>query len=61
MTVKLFEPLKIRGLVFKNRIWVSPMCQYSSTDGLPNSWHLAHLGSFAIGGAGLVMVEATGD
>jgi 2,4-dienoyl-CoA reductase-like NADH-dependent reductase (Old Yellow Enzyme family) len=60
MAVKLFEPLKIRNLVFKNRIWVSPMCQYSSSNGVPNSWHLAHLGSFAIGGAGLVFVESTG-
>lgn len=60
MSVKLFEPLKIRDLVFKNRIWVSPMCQYSSIDGVPTLWHLAHLGSFAIGGAGLVMAEATG-
>lgn len=60
MVVKLFEPLKIRDLVFKHRIWVSPMRQYSSIDGVPNSWHLTHLGSFAIGGAGLVIVESTG-
>ena len=60
MTAKLFEPLKIRGLVFKNRIWVSPMCQYSSRNGVPNSWHMVHLGSFAVGGAGLVIVESTG-
>jgi len=44
---------------FKNRIFVSPMCQYSATDGLANNWHLVHLGSRAVGGAGLVMVEAT--
>ncbi|MBC7691212.1 MAG: NADH:flavin oxidoreductase/NADH oxidase [Methylotenera sp.] len=55
----LFTPLKIRNLVFKNRIWVSPMCQYSSQEGMPTDWHLVHLGSRAVGGAGLVMVEAT--
>ena len=56
---KLFEKLKIRDVEFKNRLWVSPMCQYSSDDGLPTDWHLVHLGSRAVGGAGLVMVEAT--
>ena len=56
----LFEPLKIRDLTFKNRIFVSPMCQYSGTDGIPNDWHLVHLGTRAVGGASLVMVEATG-
>jgi 2,4-dienoyl-CoA reductase-like NADH-dependent reductase (Old Yellow Enzyme family) len=55
----LFSPLKLRDLTLKNRIFVSPMCQYSSTDGLPNDWHLVHLGSRAVGGAGLVMVEAS--
>jgi len=55
----LFFPLKIKGLEFKNRIFVSPMCQYSSDDGLPNDWHLVHLGSRAVGGASLVMIEAT--
>jgi len=55
----LFSPLKIKGLEFKNRIFVSPMCQYSSDDGMPNDWHLVHLGSRAVGGASLVMVEAT--
>lgn len=55
----LFEPLEIRGIRFRNRIFVSPMCQYSSVDGLPSDWHLVHLGSRAVGGAGLVMVEAT--
>ena len=44
---------------FKNRIFVSPMCQYSSDDGMPNDWHLVHLGSRAVGGAAMVMVEAT--
>ncbi|MEJ2637238.1 MAG: NADH:flavin oxidoreductase/NADH oxidase [Calditrichia bacterium] len=55
----LFTPLRIRDLEFKNRIFVSPMCQYSAADGLPNNWHLVHLGSRAVGGAGLVMTEAT--
>lgn len=56
---KLFSPLTLRGVTFPNRIFVSPMCQYSCTDGVPNDWHLVHLGSRAVGGAGLVMVEAT--
>jgi 2,4-dienoyl-CoA reductase-like NADH-dependent reductase (Old Yellow Enzyme family) len=55
----LFSPLTLRGVTFKNRIFVSPMCQYSSRDGLPTDWHLVHLGSRAVGGAALVMVEAT--
>jgi len=55
----LFSPLQMRELTFRNRVFVSPMCQYSSTDGLPNDWHLVHLGSRAVGGAGLVMVEAS--
>ena len=56
---KLFSPMKLRDVVFKNRVFVSPMCQYSSQDGLPTDWHLVHLGSRAVGGAALVMVEAT--
>ncbi len=56
---KLFSPLEIRDIVLKNRIVVSPMCQYSSDDGFANDWHLVHLGSRAVGGAGLVMFEAT--
>ncbi|HEX2972946.1 MAG TPA: NADH:flavin oxidoreductase/NADH oxidase [Tepidisphaeraceae bacterium] len=56
---QLFSPLKLRELVFRNRIFVSPMCQYSSQGGMPSDWHLVHLGSRAVGGAGLVMVEAT--
>jgi 2,4-dienoyl-CoA reductase-like NADH-dependent reductase (Old Yellow Enzyme family) len=56
---KLFEKYKIRGLEFRNRIWVSPMCQYSSREGMPTDWHLVHLGSRAVGGAGLVIMEAT--
>jgi len=55
---KLFSRFKLRGLEFKNRIFVSPMCQYSAKDGIAESWHLVHLGSRAVGGAGLVMVEA---
>jgi 2,4-dienoyl-CoA reductase-like NADH-dependent reductase (Old Yellow Enzyme family) len=57
--MSLFEPLALRGLELKNRIVVSPMCQYSSTDGFANDWHLVHLGSRAVGGAALVMTEAT--
>jgi len=57
---KLFSPLTLREVTFRNRIFVSPMCQYSSADGMPNEWHHVHLGSRAVGGAGLVMVEATG-
>ena len=57
--IKLFTPLKLRGIEFKNRIFVSPMCQYSSKDGMPDDWHLVHLGSRALGGASLVIAEAT--
>ena len=60
MTSLLFTPLTIRGVEFKYRAWVSPMCQYSAVDGLVGEWHRAHLESFATGGAGLIMVEATG-
>ncbi len=56
---RLFSSFHLRDTVFRNRIFVSPMCQYSSTDGMPTDWHLVHLGSRAVGGAGLVMVEAT--
>jgi len=58
---KLFSPISIRGETFKNRAFVSPMCQYSSDnqDGHPTNWHMVHLGSRAVGGAGLVMFEAT--
>lgn len=51
--------MTIRELTARNRVWVSPMCQYSSVDGLPGDWHLMHLGQFAAGGAGLVLTEAT--
>lgn len=56
---KLFSPLTIKNITLKNRIVVSPMCQYSSVDGYANDWHLVHLGSRAVGGAGLVFTEAT--
>jgi len=55
----LFDPLAIRDITFANRVFVSPMCQYSSTDGYANDWHFVHLGSRAVGGAGLVLTEAT--
>jgi 2,4-dienoyl-CoA reductase-like NADH-dependent reductase (Old Yellow Enzyme family) len=55
----LFTPLTIRGITLPNRIAVSPMCEYSSEDGFANDWHMVHLGSRAVGGAGLVMTEAT--
>lgn len=54
----VFEPLRIRSIQLKNRIVVSPMCEYSSADGFANDWHLVHLGSRAVGGAGLVFTEA---
>ncbi len=57
--MKLFQPFRLRNLEFKNRIAVSPMCQYSAVDGHPTRWHLVHLGSRAIGGAALVFTEAT--
>jgi 2,4-dienoyl-CoA reductase-like NADH-dependent reductase (Old Yellow Enzyme family) len=56
---QLFTPLELRELTIRNRIFLSPMCQYSSSDGAPTSWHMVHLGSRAVGGAGVVMVEAT--
>ncbi len=57
---ELFSPLKIRDVEFKNRVFVSPMCQYSAEDGMPNDWHFVHLGARSVGGAGLVILEATG-
>ncbi|HET7434854.1 MAG TPA: NADH:flavin oxidoreductase/NADH oxidase [Thermoanaerobaculia bacterium] len=57
---QLFTPLTFRSVTFRNRIFVSPMCQYSSENGMPNDWHMVHLGTRAVGGAGLVMVEASG-
>ncbi|WP_424935359.1 MULTISPECIES: NADH:flavin oxidoreductase/NADH oxidase [Bacteria] len=55
----LFSPLVLRGLVLRNRLWVSPMCMYSAEDGLPDDWHRTHLAQFASGGAGLILTEAT--
>ena len=55
----LFEPLRLRDVTLRNRIGVSPMCQYSSPDGVATTWHLVHLGARAVGGAGLVMTEAS--
>ncbi|HEX3356337.1 MAG TPA: NADH:flavin oxidoreductase/NADH oxidase [Tepidisphaeraceae bacterium] len=57
---ELFSPLKIRDVTLRNRVGVSPMCQYSCEDGFATDWHLVHLGSRAVGGAGLVIAEATG-
>ncbi|RLV57633.1 NADH:flavin oxidoreductase/NADH oxidase [Aeromicrobium phragmitis] len=61
MTSALFEPLTVRGVTARNRIWLAPMCQYSCVeqDGVPTDWHLVHLGSHAIGGFGLLITEAT--
>ena len=55
----LFSPLKIKDIVFKNRVVISPMCMYSAVDGFANDWHLVHYGSRAVGGAGLIIQEAT--
>src|SRR5579885_3318190 len=54
----LFTPIGVRSVTFRNRIVVSPMCQYSSEDGFASDWHLVHLGSRAVGGAALVITEA---
>ncbi|MCU0293727.1 MAG: NADH:flavin oxidoreductase/NADH oxidase [Thermoanaerobaculaceae bacterium] len=59
MRSELFSPLVLRGVSIPNRVFVSPMCQYSAVDGMPDAWHLVHLGSRAVGGAGLVIAEAT--
>jgi 2,4-dienoyl-CoA reductase-like NADH-dependent reductase (Old Yellow Enzyme family) len=58
--VDLLSPLAMRGVTLRNRIAMAPMCQYSAEDGIANDWHLVHLGSRAVGGTGLVIVEATG-
>ena len=55
----LFEPITFKSITFKNRIVISPMCQYSADEGFANDWHLVHLGSRAAGGVGIVVVEAT--
>ncbi len=57
--VPLFDPLPLGNLTLRNRIAISPMCEYSATDGVPDEWHLVHLGSRAVGGAGLVFTEAS--
>ena len=59
MTASLHESLALRGVTMRNRIGVSPMCEYSSVVGFATDWHLVHLGSRAVGGAGLVLTEAT--
>nr|WP_297430385.1 NADH:flavin oxidoreductase/NADH oxidase [uncultured Actinotalea sp.] len=59
MTPRLLEPLTLRGTTARNRAWLAPMCQYSSTDGLVDDWHVVHLGARAVGGFGLVLTEAT--
>src|SRR4051794_2686062 len=59
LTVMLLQPLTIREVTLRNRIGVSPMCQYSAVDGFAQDWHLVHLGSRAAGGSGLVFMEAT--
>lgn len=56
----LFDPFTLKSVTLRNRVGISPMCQYSAQDGVPNDWHLVHLGSRAVGGAGLVIAEATG-
>jgi len=58
MAASLFSPLTLRGITLRNRIGVSPMCQYSSEDGYATPWHLVHLGSRAVGGAALVFTDA---
>ncbi len=55
----MFQPLRLRGMTLENRVVVSPMCQYSSADGMPDDWHMVHYGSRAIGGAGLMFSEMT--
>ena len=59
MASALFTPLKVRGLTLPNRVWASPMCQYTATDGVANLWHVVHYGAMATGGAGLVLMEST--
>ena len=55
----LFTPISLRGVSARNRVVVSPMCTYSAVDGVAQDWHLVHLGKFALGGAGIVFVEAS--
>ncbi len=58
-TAPMFQPFRLRGLMLANRVVVSPMCQYSATDGVPGDWHLVHYGARAVGGAGLMFTEMT--
>jgi 2,4-dienoyl-CoA reductase-like NADH-dependent reductase (Old Yellow Enzyme family) len=60
VTPRLFTPLKLRSVTARNRIMLSPLCEYSAKEGMPNAWHLVHLGALAVGGAGIVFTEATG-
>lgn len=60
MPSSLFSPITLRGLTIPNRVTVAPMCQYSAVDGVPQDWHLVHLGGFAQSGPGLIITEATG-
>jgi len=60
MTSHLFTPIQLAGLTLRNRIVVSPMCMYSAVDGVAQPFHLAHIGTMALSGAGLVIMEATG-
>ncbi|WP_407593556.1 oxidoreductase [Tateyamaria armeniaca] len=60
MASTLFSPITLRGLTIPNRITVAPMCQYSAIDGVPQDWHMVHLGQFALSGSGLIFTEATG-
>ena len=57
---QLFSPITLGGVDLSNRIVVAPMCQYSADAGSATDWHIMHLGQFAVGGVGLIMVEATG-
>src|SRR4051794_23078558 len=57
--IDLFTPLELRGVTFRNRVVMSPMCQYSAEEGMANDWHLVNAGSRAAGGVGLVIIEAT--
>ena len=57
--VRLFEPIEMRGVTARNRIMISPMCQYCAANAVPHDWHFVHLGSRAVGGAGIVVTEAT--
>ena len=59
MPSNLFTSFKIKNVEFKNRIGMSPMCQYSSTDGVASDWHMVHLGARAVGGVGFIMAECT--